>query len=327
MDNQSSLTHAADLAAVAALLQIGAELGVDQLLDSGAVFSASDLAKLVDLPSDGVTEYLAALLAAGLVVATDVPNRFQAAEDYPDQRYAAGYLSWSMTANGPFLGNAREFLTDPEQAKRLHRRDGRRVALSSRWIGEQAFYPAIIDRVVSSGARRVTDLGAGAGGLLIRLLRQDPARTGVALDISGRACDAAREAAVAAGVEDRLRIVERPVESLVEDPGPVQGADAVLACFVLHDIMPDASTARSVLRTCRAALAPGGFIAVADAVSYAPESERRFSALFTYLHAAFMSVNLPNEREWLETFEAAGFAKTECVPLGVPGGRLFVAAG
>lgn len=325
MEDQSSFANAADLAGVAALLQIGAELGVDQLLDSGATFSAADLAKLTDLPLDGVTDYLAALLAAGLVVGTEIPNRYQAAEDYPDQRYAAGYVSWSMTANGPFLGNAREFLTDPDAARRAHHRDGRRVALSSRWIGERAFYPAIIDRVVSSGARRVTDLGAGAGGLLIKLLRQDPARTGVALDISGRACDAAREAAVAAGVQDRLQVVERPVESLVDDPGPVDGADAILACFVMHDVMADESVARSVLSTCRAALAPGGFLAVADAVSYAPGPERRFSALFTYLHATFMRVHLPTERQWLDTFESAGFSRTECVPLDVPGGRLFVA--
>lgn len=325
MEHRGSLAVAADLAATAALLQIGAEIGADQLLDSGATFSAADLAKLTDLPLEKVTDYLAALLAAGLVVGTDIPNRFQPAEDYPDQRYAAGYVSWSMTANGPFLGNAREFLTDPEAAGRVHRRDGRRVALSSRWIGEQAFYPAIVGRVVSSGARRVTDLGAGAGGLLIRLLRQDPARTGVALDISGRACEAAREAAVAAGVQDRLRVVERPVESLVQDPGPVQDADAVLACFVLHDVLADAAVARSVLGTCRAALAPGGFLAVADAVSYAPGPERKFSALFSYLHATFMDVHLPTERDWLDTFADAGFAKTECVPLRVPGGRLFVA--
>ncbi|SCL70283.1 methyltransferase [Micromonospora peucetia] len=326
MQRHSSLDDAADLAAVAALLQIGAEIGVDRLLDSGDTFSSAELARIADLPQAGVDDYLAALVAAGLVVGTEAPDRFQAASDYPDRRYAAGYLSWAMSANGPFLVNAREFLADRDAAARVHRRNGRRVAVSSRWIGERAFYPPIVDRVVSAGASHVADLGAGAGGLLVRLLGQDPARTGVALDSSGAACAAAREAAAAAGVDDRLQVVERTVQSLADDPGPVEGANAVLACFVMHDIVADASVAKAVLGACRDALAPGGFMAVADAVSYAPDPvERRFSALFTYLHASFMSVTLPSERHWLDTFQAAGFSKTECVPLGVPGGRLFVA--
>ncbi|GAB3136791.1 methyltransferase domain-containing protein [Micromonospora sonneratiae] len=326
MQRHSSLDDAADLAAVAALLQIGAEIGVDQLLDSGGTFSAADLAKVADLPPAGVDDYLAALVAAGLVVGADSPNRFQVAEDYPDRRYAAGYVSWAMSANGPFLANARQFLTDRDAAARVHRRDGRRVAVSSRWIGERAFYPPIVDRVVSAGASHVADLGAGAGGLLIKLLGQDPARTGVALDCSGAACAAAREAAVTAGVSDRLQVVERTVESLVDDPGPVEGTNAVLACFVMHDIVADAAVAKAVLGACRDALAPGGFMAVADAISYASDpAERRFSALFTYLHASFMSVTLPAEQQWLDAFQAAGFSRTDCVPLGVPGGRLFVA--
>ncbi|MGK5520026.1 class I SAM-dependent methyltransferase [Micromonospora sp. URMC 107] len=326
MQRHSSLDGAADLAAVAALLQIGAEIGVDRLLDSGGTFSAAELAATADLPQAGVDDYLAALVAAGLVVGTEVPDRFRAAEDYPDRRYAAGYVSWAMSANGPFLANAREFLADRDAAARVHRRNGRRVAVSSRWIGERAFYPPIVDRVVSAGALRVADLGAGAGGLLIRLLGQDPARTAVALDSSGAACAAAREAAAAAGVDDRLQVVERTVESLADDPGPVEGANAVLACFVMHDIVADEAVAKAVLGACRDALAPGGFMAVADAVSYAPDpAERRFSALFTYLHASFMNVTLPTERRWLDTFQAAGFSRTECVPLGVPGGRLFVA--
>ncbi|MFG1779665.1 methyltransferase [Micromonospora sp. NPDC049048] len=326
MRHHSPLDAAADLAGVAALLQIGAEIGVDRLLDSGDTFGAAELAGVADLPQAGVDDYLAALVAAGLVVGTDAPDRFRAAEDYPDRRYAAGYLSWAMSANGPFLANAREFLTDRDAAARLYRRDGRQVAVSSRWIGERAFYPPIIDRVVSAGALRVADLGAGAGGLLIRLLGQDPARTGVALDSSGAACAAAREAAAAAGVADRLRVVERTVQSLADDPGPVEGADAVLACFVMHDIVADEAVAKAVLGACRDALAPGGFMAVADAISYAPDpAERRFSALFTYLHASFMSVTLPSQRRWLDTFQAAGFSETGCVPLGVPGGRLFVA--
>ncbi|MFJ6811330.1 class I SAM-dependent methyltransferase [Streptomyces anulatus] len=316
----------ADAAAVATLLQIGAEIGADQVLDSGETFSAPDMAKAADVPLVGVTAYLTALFAAGLIVETEVPGDFQVAADYTDLRHQAGYVSWAMHANGPFIDNARAFLTDPAMAARTHRRNGQRVAVSSRWIGERAFYPQIVERVVAAGALRVTDLGAGAGGLLIQLLHGNPARTGTAVDSNGAACAAAREAALASGVHDRLTVVERPIESLVDDPGPVAGAEAILACYVMHDIVADDSTAQNVLGALRDALAPGGFLAVADAVSYAQQpEERKFSALFTYLHATFMSVSLPAEQEWLDKFERAGFSQTRTVPIGLPGGRLFVA--
>ncbi|MGW0764540.1 class I SAM-dependent methyltransferase [Streptomyces sp. NPDC002676] len=323
---ESSLEYAADLAAVAALLQIGAELGVDQLLDSGEDFTAAELARYAGVPQDRAAGYLRALAAAGLLVDTGTGGRHRVSDDYPALRYQTGYVSWAMSANGPFIMNARGFFTDGETAARHHRRDGRRVAVSSRWIGEQAFYPPVLDRVEAAGAQRVVDLGAGAGRLLIQQLQRDATRTGVAVDISAAACVAAREAAEEAGVGDRLQVVERSVESLVDDPAPIEGADVIQACFVMHDVNQDPAVLDAVLGRCREALADNGFMAVVDAVSYAPHPrERRFSALFTYLHADFMGVRLPSEREWEDKFRAAGFSKVECEPQVFPGGRLFVA--
>ncbi|TDC86429.1 class I SAM-dependent methyltransferase [Actinomadura sp. 7K507] len=325
-NRHSSLERAADLAAVAALLQIGVELGVDQVLDSGAAFQVGDLTKHSGLPEPGLREYLRAMTAAGLVVEADAAGWYEVAEDYPERRYEAGYVSWAMNANHPFLHNARSFFADADAAERTHRRDGRRVAVSTRWMGERGFYPAIVERVSAAGALRVADLGAGAGALLVQLLLKDTARTGVALDISAAACAASREAAAEAGVGDRLEVVEGSIESLVDDPGPIKGAEVIQACFVMHDLLQDDAMSSSVLRSCREALAPNGFMAVADAVAYAAEpSERKFSALFTHLHANFMNVRLPEEEEWMAKFRAAGFSAVECIPLTLPGGRLFVA--
>jgi SAM-dependent methyltransferase len=231
-----------------------------------------------------------------------------------------------MNANHPFLQNARSFFADGDAAGRIHHRDGRRVAVSTRWMGERGFYPAIVDRVSAAGALRVTDLGAGAGGLLVRLLLENTVRTGVALDISAAACAASREAAAEAGVSDRLEVVEGSIESLVDDADPVKGAEVIQACFVMHDVLQDDAMYSAVLRSCREALAPGGFMAVADAVAYArAPRERKFSALFSHLHATFMNVRLPEEEEWKDKFRTAGFSAVECVPLTLPGGRLFVA--
>lgn len=326
MNLNSAREVGADYAAVAALLQIGAEIGADQVLDSGRTFSLTELAGATGLPTQSLEDYLHALTSAGLATAENGTDRYRASDDYADWRHEVGYLSWALTANSPFLQNAREFLSGSDTAADTYRRDGRRVAVSSRWIGDRAFYPAVVEQVVAADAKHVVDLGAGAAGLLIDLLGQDEQRTGVALDLSGAACAAAREDAGRAGVADRLRVVERPVESLVEDPGPLEGADVIQACFVMHDVLQNESVFEDVLRTCRKALAPGGVLAVVDAVSYGQdERERKFSALFTYLHANFMDVRLPTADQWVEKFRSAGFSDVACVSDVMPGSRLFVA--
>ncbi|MEV6166505.1 class I SAM-dependent methyltransferase [Streptomyces sp. NPDC052052] len=322
---ESLVEKAADLAATAALLQIGAELGVDQVLDADDAFDIDELVRLTGLPAPGLREYMTALAAAGLVVETGTAGQYRPADDYPDRRYEAGYVSWSVGANYPLIEHAGSFLLDPVAAGRLHPRDGRRVAVSSRWVGQRGFYQGAFEYVHASGARRVADLGAGAAGLLIKLLLQDPDRTGVALDISGAACAAAREASARSGVADRLEVTERSVESLVDDASPIEGADAIQAFFVMHDVVRDDAVFQKVLSVCREGLAPGGFMAIVDAVSYAPGTERKFSALFTYLHSQFMGIALPAEHEWLEKFRAAGFSSVTCLPQPMPGSRLFIA--
>ncbi|MEU4428417.1 class I SAM-dependent methyltransferase [Actinoplanes sp. NPDC024001] len=322
---RSARVAAADMAATAALLQVAAELGVDQFLDGGEPFTVAELAGAADTPEGPMTEYLAALLAAGLVVTTGDNGDFQAAPDYANQRNHAGYLCWALNANRPFIENAPMFFRDLDGAAKEHQRNSRRVAVSSRWIGTRDFYPAAFDLIVRSGAGHVADLGAGAAGLLIQLLSQDHGRTGMALDISESACAEARKAAERAGVAGRLEVIQRSVQSLADDPSPVAGADVIHAGFVFHDVVGDEATFDAMLRSCATALASDGFLAITDAVPYAAdERERRFSALFTYLHAGFMNVRLPTEKAWIERFRAAGFSHVEVVPHEFPGGRLFI---
>ena len=156
--------------------------------------------------------------------------------------------------------------------------------------------------------------------------RKMPASSGVVLDMSAGACDEANRAAARADVVDRFQVFNRKIESLIEDPSPVDGADLVHAGFVMHDVCADPEVLDGVLRGCRTAMAPGGRLVITDAVPYAPDQrERKFSALFTYLHASFMAVRLPTEAQWLEAFGRAGFADVRCAEHRMPGARMFVA--
>jgi SAM-dependent methyltransferase len=323
--DRTLIDTAADLAATAALLEIADELGIFGQLESGLPFTAEELAQAAGTPVPRMESFLGALAAAGLVIRDSASGPVRVTHAFPQLRTAAGYLSWSLNAARPFIDNSLAFLKDRDSAARLHARDSRDVAVFSRWIGTSDFYPQDLSVLVSARPSHLVDLGAGTARFLIHALRELPDATGVALDISAAACALAAQGAREAGMADRLRVVQRPVESLADDPSPIAGADVIHAGFVFHDLFSDAETFGAVLRGCKNALAPGGFLAISDAVPYsAAARERMFSSLFTYLHESFMNVRLPAEETWRETFLAAGFSDVQCRPHKMPGARLFI---
>lgn len=328
IDPANPWEQAADAAGAAALLEIGDRLGLLPHFDRGQPVRAGELAEATALPEDAVAGYLEALWSAGLT--QEVPEgsgTFQTVPEFPQIRYESGYLSWALNANRPFVDHAVEFFRDPRAAGDRHRRDGRQVAVSSEWMGSFGFYPVALKTILDAEPARVVDLGAGTGRLVIEILRTLPGSTGVALDLDAEACAEARVSGERAGVGDRMTVVERSIQSVATDPGPVQGADVVHAGFVFHDMLPEEEdVADAVLANCREALAPGGIMAITEAVPYVRNArERRFSAIVTYYHRQFMRRRLLDEQEWQDKLLAAGFSGVKCVPHRFPTGRLFVA--
>lgn len=319
--------EAGDIAAVSALLEIGQQAGVLPLLWDGQP-SAGDIAAAAQLPEEKVAEYLTALCSAGLLgrIPGD-PDRFQRLPEIVSWRHRAGYISWAMNANRPYITHAREFFVDAPDARRRHRRNGRDVAVSSQWVGSLSFYPATLAMIVGRRPRRFVDLGAGSARLVIEVLLAVEGSTGVALDIDGGACAEARAAARRAGVESRLTVVERSIQSLAADPELLDGADVVHAGFVFHDMLPDEEEiADRILANSHERLAAGGIMAITDAAPYVQnERERKFSALMTYYHHGFMGRRLLDEHEWAAKLRSAGFARVETSAHLLPSSRLIVA--
>jgi SAM-dependent methyltransferase len=328
MNNNASSELAADLAATSALLEMADVLGLSTILDQGVSFSSSAAAAAADIPEASALSFLHALASAGLVAEEKALDGqyFTPCADLADRRYDAGYLSWSLTANRPYIDHAAELLRHPEATVGKYQRDGRRVAISSRWIGSYGFYPDVISEITRREPTRIVDLGAGAGGLLIHLLKSLPGSTALALDLSAGACEAAEAAAAEANVSERLTVVNRSIESLIDDPGPVAGADVVHAGFVMHDATRDMDVLDAILRACREAISDDGALVITDAIPYADNPrERAFSALFTYLHEGGMGILLPSEASWRAAFERAGFSSVSTTQLRMPGSRVFVA--
>jgi SAM-dependent methyltransferase len=158
-----------------------------------------------------------------------------------------------------------------------------------------------------SAVRRLVDVGGGSGALLATILDAAPQVEGVLLD---------RPAAVE---QARRRLAGR-AECVAGDffAAVPAGADAYLLSRVIHD-WPDDDAIR-ILRSCRAAMAPGARLLLVEAVlperaADAPEAIRMD------LHMLILFGGRERtEREYARLLGAAGLALRRVIPTDSPSG-------
>ncbi|MFD0448116.1 methyltransferase [Streptomyces indonesiensis] len=180
------------------------------------------------------------------------------APTWPTAGTRLGYLSWALNANRPYIDNATSFLREPRRQARSTSGTGAGWRSRPAGSGRTASTPASSRRSPAANRGGSWISAREPHGLLIHLLTALPDSTGLALDLSAAACEEAERAARRAEVGDRLEVVNRSIESLVEDHSPVRDADVVHAGFVMHDVVSRPDVLDGVLRACRASIADGG---------------------------------------------------------------------
>jgi len=172
---------------------------------------------------------------------------------------------------------------------------------------------------LTSEARTVLDVGGGHGWYSAQLCARHPRLTATVLDLPGSAA-IGREIIAKAGLADRVR--HRDGDATTDDLG--SGYDAVLCFNLVHHLTAEQIV--GLFGRIRAALAPGGVLAVMDAFA---EPDRRKSAaanflgLFVYLSSG-AQVHTPAELHgWLGQ---AGFGTPKRKPiLRIPGQAMYLA--
>jgi SAM-dependent methyltransferase len=323
-------SYAQTLAGRAILLEIGARLGIlDPLLSNDSV-SVMDIASSTGVKESFVSAYYAATSRAGLALACsengeDV-SHYKAAPDIHESINEVGYILWGTVSCAPLISNAHSFSLDMLSAVGQYKRDGEHVARTSKWMGERDFYPQAWNAIVSASPDKIVDLGSGTCSLLIRCLQQLSHASGVGIDINKAACSKARTIVSQAGMENRISIIEAPIQTLITDPTPIQGAKVIHAGFVFHDLLPDEEAILDKLLQTFRKYAPDGILIVVDAIPYADDiTEKAFSAALTFLHTHFMGRRFLTEIEWKNKLAAWGYRNVIVNQLGISGGRIFIA--
>ena len=148
-------------------------------------------------------------------------------------------------------------------------------AIAHRWhpvaapVGDDAL-ARLVERAAPPGRSTALDLGCGSGAWLLALLADRPGLSGVGVDTSGPALDAARDRAALAGMVGRAVFVQADAATWRGEP-----ADVVLCIGAAHAFGGTAGA----LEAARAHLRPGGRVLLGDGFWESGPSERALAGL------------------------------------------------
>lgn len=291
----------------------------------GGTQSLDALAEQCGLPRARLERLLDAAAALDLI------------ESLPGERYALGELGAAMCGNDGVealirhhdalyedLAEPLELIRDVEFEGRLRRYWAYAAAgdgqldeqavngYSDVMAASQSFVAAQAMQAIDFGtARRVLDVGGGAGAFAIAIARRWPDLEITVADLPAVALLAERRIA-AAGLSDRVGVAPLDVFS---DPLP-QGYDLVTFVRILHDHEDDSVT--RLLAAAAAALEPGARIAVIEPMADDSRAGRLIDAYFS-IYLLAMGQGRPRRFDTLARFlESAGFETPKRLKTGMP---------
>ena len=321
----SAMDSAQNLAGQSIFLEMGARLGVVDLLMQGDPFDAERVVNLSGAQRHFVDAYLAALCKLGLAAPGPHADSYTGTAALPVAVNNCGYLLWALQSCAPLIEHPVQFANNMHAAIDTYVRNGEHVARTSKWMGATDFYPHAEREILQAQPKKIIDFGSGTCGLLIRLLEQLPQATAIGIDLSASACQKAREIIQDKGLSHRLQVIHAPVESLIDDPTLLKDVDVIHAGFVFHDLNPTQSQVLPSLLAAIKAASPRVKLVIADAIpDDAPWENNAYSLAFTFLHTHFMDRKFPSEEGWKALLEQAGFMDVTLSKPGLSGSRLIV---
>jgi hypothetical protein len=164
--------------------------------------------------------------------------------------------------------------------------------------------PAVADAYSFDGIRSIVDVAGGHGLLLATILARNPQMTGTLFD-EPHVIEGAKSGPLKS-VLDRCTLV--PGNMFVSLPA---GADAYIMKHILHDWQDDVCI--KLLKSCRAAVNPGGKLLVVDCV-IPPGNSFHPGKFIDLAMMLFPGGRERTEKEFAELFAAAGWRLNRVVP-------------
>ncbi len=305
------------------LMVAACRLGLPDMI-AAAPLGPAEIAARTGLDPDATRRFLRGLAAWG-VFAEDADGRYSPTpiseayrSDRPGLRNIAlmlseeAYPTWSalvyslQTGKSAFehihgKGRWEKLAEDPEAAAQFN---AAMVETSIRVSRE------VVAAYDFGWARSVVDVGGGNGALLAGVLRANPNLRGALFDLRAGLAGAA-EAMAAAGVADRVKIVEGSFFDAVP-----KGDDVYMLKAILHDW--DDENAARILATCRAAMPPEARLLVVERLvpDRVTTGARDLAAVMSDLHMmVLLGGRERTNSEFSKLFQPAGFRLTRDIDM------------
>jgi hypothetical protein len=302
-------------------LYVAAELGIADLLKDGAK-SSDELARSAGADSRSLYRLLRCLASVGVFdevepkhfgltplgasLQTDAPGSLRAYARYLGGDWywrAWGNLLYSVRTGGPAFDHV--FGTEMFEYLAQHPEASRRYseAMGSRSAEDNAEITAACD---FSSMRRIVDVGAGRGSLLVSILKANPGLAGILFDRPS-VVEAAKPFIEARELLSRCELVGGDFFEAVPS-----GGDAYILQKVLHDWGNDQAV--TILKSCHRAMPPHGKLLVCEMVI--PPGNEPFVGKVQDLTMLILHPG-GGERtaaEFRALFDAAGFTLSRIIP-------------
>lgn len=327
---------------------LGIELGLYRALTEDGPATSSELASRAGIAERYAREWLEQQAVAGIVSADDEadgarrgyaldPHHAEVLTDTDSPYYAAGapLMLAGIARALPLLPHAfrhgtgvpyTDYGTEVRDGIAAFNRPAFLHELGSVWIPS---VPDLHEHLSTARKARILDLGCGEGTSSIAMARAYPNVEVVGVDLDHSSVMAARTAARASGVEDRVTF---HLGDAADDSFD-GGYDLVTIFEALHDMGDPAGA----LRTARRLLAPGGSVLVADErvadrFTAPGDDLERLNYGFSVVHClpATMAedpveangtvLRASTVRRWADE---AGFTRVEELPLDFPFWRFY----
>lgn len=161
----------------------------------------------------------------------------------------------------------------------------------------------VLDGIEVEG-RTVLDIGSGAGGATIDLVRRHGAAKVIGIDVEPVVCQVARERVARAGLADRIEIVE-------VEPGPFPLADESVDIVFSKDSIVHIPDKEWLAAEAFRVLRPGGWFAASDwLISHDGEPSPEMAH---YIRCEDLDFAMASPARYRRALEAAGFTDIRLV--------------
>lgn len=236
-----------------------------------------------------------------------------------------GYIFWMAGGFGEPFRRFGQLVSGTHQYGKDISRDGRIVAVSSADLGAEDIRPYLNTLLGEIEYTKAADFGCGNARNLIGICKAKGA-AGLGVDISPEAIAEAKVEIAAAGMADRITVVEADASDAYAIPD-LETVDLVVGFFFMHEVLGKGLDAFiDFLRGLYARLPAGAHILAAEVLP--PERDRAYPEIFTpefTLIHALMGQGLLNEEGWCDAFRTAGFEIAKTVKMNIPSGLLLLA--